>query len=512
VSLPTAPLPAADGDWDGRTTASSPGDPQAGTAGGFAARGIVQGVAGRSISFACAYLATIVLARRLGPEGYGLYGVVISVLLWMEQTARFTVPPAAAKLIPQDPQASRAVQETGLVVGSLLFFALFGAFWLAAGPLATLFGLPAEGAWLFRVAALDLPIFGVYVVYRGILQGHHDFLTLSIADVIYTAGKLLAVVALLAVSLSVASALVANVAASVGALLFVAARISIKIRRPEAVVTRALLALALPLGLYMLALQTITNLDLWSLQMLNDGAPAASTVGVYVAARNLAVVPGVILMVVSDVMLPSLSRALAGGETRLPQLYLQGAMRFLCILLAPIVLVLMVGADDLMSWLYSGTFRSGGMFVRVLILYAISLPFMDLFASAMSAKGEPYRGGLTLLLMIPMAIAVNVVLVRRYGAVGAAYGSAAAGLISAAVLGVFVGRRFGSLMTFRTCANLVVATGLMILAAAQLASLHSRPALTVTVGLVVYGASLIVLKELRANDLLHFAFWKWRTR
>jgi len=478
---------------------------------GFAARGVVQGVAGRSISFACAYLATIILARRLGPEGYGLYGVVISVLLWIEQTARFTVPPATAKLIPQDPQGARAVQETGLVVGSLLFFALFGVFWLAAGPLATVFELPAEGTWLFRIAALDLPIFGVYVIYRGILQGHHDFLTLSVADVIYTAGKLLAVVALLAVSLSVTSALAANVAASLGALLFVAGRISIKLRRPEAVVTRALLALALPLGLYMLALQTITNLDLWSLQMMNDGAQA-NTVGVYVAARNLAVVPGVILMVVSDVMLPSLSRALVGGDARLPQLYLQGAMRFLCILLAPIVLVLMVGADDLMSWLYSGTFRSGGVFVRVLILYAISLPFMDLFASAMSAKGEPYRGGLTLLLMIPLAIAVNVVLVRRYGAVGAAYGSAAAGLISAGVLGVFVVQRFGSLMTFRTCANLVVATGLMILAAAQLASLRLLPALTVTVGLVVYAASLIVLKELRAHDLIHFAFWKWGTR
>jgi O-antigen/teichoic acid export membrane protein len=211
-------------------------------------------------------------------------------------------------------------------------------------------------------------------------------------------------------------------------------------------------------------------------------------------------------------MLPSLSRALVGGDARLPQLYLQGAMRFLCILLAPIVLVLMVGADDLMSWLYSGTFRSGGVFVRVLILYAISLPFMDLFASAMSAKGEPYRGGLTLLLMIPLAVAVNVVLVRRYGAVGAAYGSAAAGLISAGVLGVFVVQRFGSLMTFRTCANLVVATGLMILAAAQLASLRLLPALTVTVGLVVYAASLIVLKELRAHDLIHFAFWKWGTR
>jgi O-antigen/teichoic acid export membrane protein len=488
-----------------------PGDRRAGAAGGVAARGVLQGVAGRSIGFACAYLATIVLARRLGPEAYGLYGVVVSVLLWIEQTARFTVPPAAAKLIPEDPARSSAVQGTALVLCSLLFFALFVAFWLAAGPLATLFGLPEGGTWLFRVAALDLPIFGVYVAYRGVLQGQHKFLDLSIADVLYTAGKLLAVVALLALSLSVTSALIANVAASLGALLFVVSRVSIGIRRPEPAVTRALASLALPLGLYMLALQTITNLDLWTLQLLDDTGQAA-TIGVYVAARNLAVVPGVILMVVSDIMLPSLSRALVGSDARLPQLYLQGAVRFLCILLAPIVLVLAAGADDLMRWLFSGTFQAGGPFVRVLVLYAISLPFIDLFASALSAKGKPYRGGLTLLLMIPLAILVNVVLVRRYGAVGAAYGSALAGLLSAAVLGVFVVRQFGRLMTFRTFANLAAATGLMIVAATQLGALDSLPALTIVVSLGVYAASLVVLKELSPNDMVHFAFWKWRVR
>ncbi len=505
------PSTAAEREWDGGPAVLPPDHRHTAAAGGVAARGVLQGVAGRSIGFACAYLATIVLARRLGPEAYGLYGVVISVLLWIEQTARFTVPPAAAKLIPENPARSAAVQETALVLCSLLFFALFAVFWLAAGPLATVFGLPAEGAWLFRVAALDLPIFGVYVAYRGVLQGQHNFLALSVADVIYTAGKLLAVVALLAVSLSVSSALIANVAASIGALLFVVSRVSIRIRRPDPALTRALTSLALPLGLYMLALQTITNLDLWTLQMLDDAGQSA-TIGMYVAARNLAVVPGVILMVVSDVMLPSLSRALAGSDSRLPQLYIQGAVRFLCILIAPIALVLIVGSDDLMRWLYSGTFQAGGMFVRVLVLYAISLPFIDLFASAMSAKGEPYRGGVTLLLIIPLNIVVNTVLIGRYGAVGAAYGSAVAGLLSVAVLGVFVGRRFGSLLTLRTLANLLAATALMIGAATQFAALNWLPVVTATVCLLIYASSLIILKELKTDDLTHFAFWKWGVR
>src|SRR4030095_7364977 len=89
-----------------------------------AARGILQGVVGRGLSFGCAYLATIILARRLGPEDYGTYGMVISVLLWIEQTGRFTVPPAAAKLIPEDRERAVAIQEVALVLGLILFAVL----------------------------------------------------------------------------------------------------------------------------------------------------------------------------------------------------------------------------------------------------------------------------------------------------------------------------------------------------------------------------------------------------
>jgi hypothetical protein len=48
---------------------------------GLAARGVVQGVVGRGFSFAFAYLATIVLARWLAPTEYGVYGVIVSVLI-----------------------------------------------------------------------------------------------------------------------------------------------------------------------------------------------------------------------------------------------------------------------------------------------------------------------------------------------------------------------------------------------------------------------------------------------
>jgi putative peptidoglycan lipid II flippase len=272
-----------------------------------------------------------------------------------------------------------------------------------------------------------------------------------------------------------------------------------------------LISLALPLGLYMLALQTITQVDLWSLTALGAGQDTG-TVGLYVAARNIAVVPGVVLMVVSDVLLPSLSRALAANDTRLSGAYLQGAVRFLGILIVPVAFLLILAADDVMTLLYSDTFRAGGGYLRVLVLYAVALPFIDLFASALSARGEPYRGGVTLGLVIPLAVALNVILIQSHGAVGAAYASALAGIIGALVLGVLVFRRFGALVTWRTLANLVLATSAMALAARQFVSNDVNAGIAYVGCVAVYGLALLILGELRGKDLEPLAFWKWGFR
>lgn len=478
-------------------------------ASGRAGPGVLQGVAGRGISFVLAYIATILLARHLGPGEYGVYGVIISVLLWIEQTGRFAIPQAAAKLIPEDRNRAASVEEAALVLGALLFALLFVLLWVAAVPLADLFGLGERGIWLFRIAALDLPLFGLYAVYRGVLQGHRSFLSLSVADVVYTAGKLLAVVLVVTLWVSVSGALLTNLAASLCGLAYLVRRVTIRPRRPSGAAGRALAVLALPLGLYMLALQTVTSLDLWSLKMLDPGQ--SGSVGVYVAARNLAVVPGVVLMVVSDILLPSLSRALASGEPHLPRMYIRGAVRFLLIVGIPAGFVLMWSAEDLMRLLYSQTFESGGRYVRVLVLYAAALPFMDLFASALSAKGEPYRGGVTLLFIVPFVLAVNVLLIRSYGPIGAAYGSAAAGLISAFVLGAQVARRFGSPVTRRTFSNVALASVSMA-AVGWLDIAHSLPLAACTIGLVVYALALIALREIGRADLEPLAFWNWGVR
>ena len=47
------------------------------------------------------YVTVVVLARGLGPEAYGVYAIVISVLLGVELVGRLGIPQAMSKLIAE---------------------------------------------------------------------------------------------------------------------------------------------------------------------------------------------------------------------------------------------------------------------------------------------------------------------------------------------------------------------------------------------------------------------------
>ena len=464
------------------------------------AQGVLIGVAGRGVYFAAGYLASIVLARRLGPAAYGIYGVILSVLVWLEQVGKFTFAPAVAKLIPERGAETRTLERTASSLNLIFFTVVFALLWVAAPLLAGLFELGDQGTWWFRIAALDLPIFGWYAFNRGVLLGRREFFRAGVADALYSVMKFLGAVLILTFWVSVASALTVNILASAVAWLFLASRVSIALERPDAGEARSLVRLALPLGFYMVMLQTLGSLDLWLLKVLAPGTSDA-TIGLYVAARNVALVPSVIFMVVSDILLPSLSGALAARDTLLAHRYVQGGVRFLCLTLLPVCALFALGADQIMALLYSTTFQGGGPYLRIVIWYAAALPFVDLFASALNARGEPFLGGRALLVVMPGAIVVSALLIPSLGAAGAAAASAVIGAGAAIVLGALVYRRFGALLSRRTALKTAVALAVMAGVASQVELEGLALAAAYAGCLGIYSGMLVLLGEVTRNEL-----------
>ena len=114
----------------------------------------------------------LILAWSLGPADFGLYGVIISLLVWLERIddawhsrAR---PPSWSRRARTPSHQLRCCSVwcwSRIVVVAL---------WVLRSRDGSSVQAPGQEA-LFRLAALDVPFYGMYLVYRGVAMGERKF-------------------------------------------------------------------------------------------------------------------------------------------------------------------------------------------------------------------------------------------------------------------------------------------------------------------------------------------------
>ena len=206
------------------------------------------------------------------------------------------------------------------------------ACWAAAPAVAELFRIPG-GTRLFRLAILDIPLATMYIAYQGTLTGRRLFGPLSASQAVFGIAKLAGVSILVMVGLSVASALVANAVATLAVLAYLFARFPPAGFWPQRRLVKQLISLAIPMGMYLLAMQVLLRLDLWSLKRLWEGS--GDVVGQYVAALNLSRLLVVIPAVQSGVLFASISWATVRNDEGGARSHIREATRFAMILAVP---------------------------------------------------------------------------------------------------------------------------------------------------------------------------------
>lgn len=158
------------------------------TTASVSARGTIQLLLGRGCFLASGYIISVILARGLGPAGFGVYGVIMSLLVWLESVGSAGVPGATTKLIPEHHEQAVLVERSAQMLLVLLSCVLFALCWALAPTLTRMFNLP-QGVTLFRLAIVDLPFSGLYFAYQGILNGHRRFGMLSTGMLVYSLTK-----------------------------------------------------------------------------------------------------------------------------------------------------------------------------------------------------------------------------------------------------------------------------------------------------------------------------------
>jgi O-antigen/teichoic acid export membrane protein len=402
------------------------------------------------------------------------------------------------------------LEGTAFVLNLVLFAGFFIVLWIAAPWLASWLGI-ANGTFLLRLAAIDLPLFGIFTALEAIHQGHRRFLRLSIGKIAYAAAKLLGVLFIVYIGISVEKALLANAFATFGGIVALLTRIYLGSKNSWLPQFSPIFALAVPMGVYSFFLPLLGWLNLWTVQAMSSPAEAA-TVGVFVGALNIARVPGFTLGSMSVVLLPSISRAMAQGDMNLARRYIAQSLRFFLIVYLPTCLALMARPEELMQWIYSKDYSGGGVLLSLLVVGTGLDTVIALFASILMAEGRvKLTAAITGLCLIP-ALCMVVPLVHFWGALGGAVSAILTPLVLVVIFGVLVLRRFGALLEKRSAFNILAAGSLMIAVDIILPRGAGAAVLLHLLSLAVFFGVLLYLGEITWKDLARFVPRRGETR
>lgn len=407
-----------------------------------------------AVSLPTALITAAFVARRFGPGDYGLYTLAIAIVAWLEWTLSSLFARATVKLVADAddwrPAGAVALRLFG-ATGALGFVAV----WLAAGPIAALLHEPSLAHHL-RVIAFDVPLFLLAQAHQQILVGTGAYAHRATVAAWRWVGRMVLVVAFVSAGLAVDGALLGIVGASVVELVVARALVRPRLRDARPGGHRAMWAFALPLFASAVCLRLFDKLDLFALKAL--GA-SAETAGIYGAAQNLTIVPALVALSVTTLLLSTLSRAIRLGDEAGARALVRNAMRGV-VLMFPFAGVAAGASTELATSIFGAPFALTGAVLSVLIFGAIAVVMISVTSALLTAAGRPRWTMISAVPVLPLALVGHLLVIPRYGAMGAAAVTATAAAIGAVLALATVRRAWHLWPPASTVARSLVATTL----------------------------------------------------
>ncbi len=467
---------------------------------------------------AAGFATQIALPHLFGSAAaFGNYKVAMNGISILNNVIVAGTIQTVSKLVSED-----EVRRGGTVRRALAFQLALGA--SLAALVATLapsiadFARDPTLAPPLQIGALVVLAYSIYATLVGALNGEQRFATQARFDIVFTTLRAGGLVAGAALGLGAIGAFAGFAAAAwaitLGALVVVGMG-----ARGEGVSYKRMLAFLAPIWLYQGLLNAALLLDAWLVKRgladlaIASGASdlraaelASEHSGYYGAAQSFAFVPYQLVLAITLVVFPMVSRATASGDEVLARDTVRGAFRltflFLLAMAAP-----MVGAPDAVLRIpFAPDYVAGAGALRVLVIGVVAFTLFSLGATVISGAGRP---GVAALCAASAVITLCIAnpLTFRFVALGprtleAAAAATALGMIVAcAASAIAVHQRFRTFIPGASVLRGLFAAAIGATTAALLphgSKLMSLVALVAAV--IVYVVALVLTGELSADE------------
>jgi O-antigen/teichoic acid export membrane protein len=455
-----------------------------------------------AISLGSALIVSVLIARTLGPEQFGVFALVMAIVSFAYVLAQRGVPATVRRYAAElDGRGQRelagAVAGRGLRIGVVNALAATLLLSIATAPLSAFFHEPALRLYLLLGAMRLVPMIAVGVL-RSLLGGLQQYSYLLRVRLVTSPLWLVGCALALWVGAGITGVLVVSLVIEVINSLASGWRAQREVgirwsgRLPEELLGRIVRYN------WALAVLVLLNVIIWERSELLFLGRFSGTVQVSYYAIPFALtgrvgslVPGAIV----GVLLPSLTYAYGGGDhTRLNAAFGE-ALRYLAILTLPMCFLGIPLAPVIIGVLYGPGFSPAVVVLQILLL---SIVFGVLGQATQSALlGAEAQGRLlkTGLLAAALSIGLDLALIPRWGAIGAAVANTTVQAVWALAIFTPLWRRLMAFSRRAIIKTAAVASGFA--AVLSVLVLLRAPTLTVTaVGVAIFAAYGIALHRL----------------
>jgi O-antigen/teichoic acid export membrane protein len=391
------------------------------------AGGAIVALAGSAVSFLVATAYQVLIARRLGAEGLGVFVLTLAVSTFLAEACDLGLDYGVLRFGgiahgARDPGRLRAVVQRGLL-GAFAAGSVAAAL-LAAGAsqIARVFGEPAMVPVLLPLACA-IPFTGTSEVARASLRAMGRAVPSVASDSVITpVVRLASGLVALAIAADPRHVAIGYAATEVVVLLATLAMlVPLLPRSGLARPPTGLFRFSLPMSLNRVLLYTNNQTEIFILGLLQPAGP----VGVFGVARRLSTLLGSLLASITVLFNPMVADLHHRGDHEELDRLFKTATRWLFTMAFPLCLIELVFARDLLH-LFGRGFAGGASALAVLALGQLVNVGTGTVTGLLAMIGRARLSVLNSLFFLGLSLVLDFLLIPRWGILGAAIANASA--------------------------------------------------------------------------------------
>ena len=390
------------------------------------------------------YVIYFGLAHLLGPEGFGIYGVVVGVVSVLNMIFVTGTIQGVSKFVSEDESRAEAVKRSSLWIQLILGGGTALVYFLLSPQIAQWFKDPALTPYL-KLSSAIIVSYAFYAVFIGVLNGQKKFKTQALFDMTYSTLKASLTIGMVLAGWSVYGAIGGFVAASFLVFVLAAWKFGFHLKG-EQFPKLPILRFALTVMGFSGLMTLIQQMDLFMLKALSPQADSNLLSGFYTSSLTLARIPYMIFMSLGLIVFPLVSRSAYDQNAQETASLIRQGIRICLLLVVPIVCLFSASPAATIDFIYPASFRPAGEALRIISWGYFGLTLFMITTTMISSTGHPHISFGLGVLTLTVQCLMGWVLIPRHPLTGAAWSTVMAAAIGMATSVVWLKRRFHALV------------------------------------------------------------------